>query len=250
MARFYLEPEFWDARPVLRGDEAKHCSRVMRLRAGDRIVVFDGRGRGAEAEIVSAGRDEVELRLGEVRHEVRPPVEVVLNVAVLKGKAMEWLVQKATEVGAAVIQPVITERVVASPDGGKADKWRRVALEACKQCGRFGMPELREPRRLEEICRDPVAGMRLVAALWPEVQALREALADAAGAGRIDLLIGPEGDFTPGELRLAIESGFHPVSLGPFVLRAETAALYALSGISCQVFVGGAVGGGEAAGSD
>ena len=236
MARFFLDPEAWDARPVLRGDEAKHCSRVMRLRAGDRIVVFDGRGRGAGAEIVSVARDEVEVRLGEVRHEARPPVEVVLNVAVLKGKAMEWLVQKATEVGAAAIQPVLTERVVASPDEGKADKWRRVALEACKQCGRFGMPELREPKRLEEICRQPVEGTRLIAALAPDVKPLRDALAAADGAGRIDILIGPEGDFTAAELELATDAGFQPVGLGPFVLRAETAALYALCCISCTTF--------------
>lgn len=233
MARFFLEPDCWGEGAELSGDEARHCSRVMRLQAGDRIEVFDGRGRGAGAVIRVVARDRVAVELGEERFEPEARVGVMLTQAILKGRAMEWVIQKAVELGATEIRPLRSARVIGKPGGERLDKWRKIALEACKQCGRWRVPEILPVAEFPEVLSTVGDRARAMGALRPAAVPFRSWLEESAGVRNYELLVGPEGDFTDGETDRAIESGFRPCSLGPQVLRSETAALFGLSALSC-----------------
>lgn len=231
MARFHLEPNAWAAEAELTGEEAKHCIRVLRARVGDRITVFDGRGRSAPAEILALSRDRARLRLGAESTEPEPAVEVVLAQAVLKGKAMDLLLQKSVELGAHRIQPLVTRHAVVQPGEGKEEKWRRAVLEACKQCGRSRVPEVAAVAALGEWLASPPEGLRLIASLAPGAVPMREAVQAAGSPGRVTVLVGPEGDFAPEEIDAAVAVGFIPVRLGAPVLRSETAAFYCLAAL-------------------
>lgn len=236
MDRFYLAPGDW-GEMRLTGEEAHHCLRVMRKGVGDTLVVFDGEGRWAEGVIDSVDGGEVWVRLSkEGRDEVRRP-QVGLCVAVPKGKNMELIVQKAVELGVAEIQPLVSERTVVRLGGKdlarKREKWQRVALEACKQCGQNVLPQVRAPREFGEWLagRDgEVPG--LMASLADGARGFREVLTGfAAVPAAVEMLIGPEGDFSAAETAAALEAGFRPVTLGEIVLRVETAALYCVGAL-------------------
>lgn len=232
MARFFLKPESWSESPTLTGDEAVHCARVLRGKAGDLIEIFDGAGRWASAEIISASKSQIELALGDIQHAPIPAVRMVLAQAVLKGKAMDWLIQKAVELGVSKIQPLITEHAVVKPAEAKAEKWQRAALEACKQCGQRYLPEVSEPLILGEYLAGGVPGLKIVASLAEPRKRLGDMVAESAPTSAVSYLVGPEGDFSSAELEAVIQAGFDPVDLGPQVLRSETAALFGLSVIS------------------
>jgi len=234
MARFFLEPEGWSGSPALSGEEAKHCARVMRLGPGERIEVFDGEGRSADAELREVARDRVSLELGPARHEAPPAVPVTLAPAVLKGRAMEWLVQKAVELGAGELRPVHAEHGVARAEPGKEAKWRRVALEACKQCGRNRLPRLAPAVPLGEFLEQQHEGVRVVASLAGGARPLREVLAGRPEG--VTALIGPEGDWSAAELAAVEAAGWAPVRLGEPVLRSETAGIALLA--ACVVAFG------------
>jgi 16S rRNA (uracil1498-N3)-methyltransferase len=235
MARFFLSPEAWGAQVLLTGDEAKHAAQVLRLRPGDRVTVFDGRGRSAAAEVLEVARSEIRLALGaEV---IRPPLapEIVLAQAVPKGKTMDLIVQKAVELGVSAIQPLITRHTVVQVEEDEASrksaKWQRVALEACKQCGQDLLPEVLPVRDFADWLADSSGDLKIIASLFPGARPLREILRDAGIPGRVTLLVGPEGDFSATEGAAAVEAGFLPASLGSIVLRAETAAFFGISAI-------------------
>jgi 16S rRNA (uracil1498-N3)-methyltransferase len=235
MARFFLSPEAWGAQARLTGDEAKHAAQVLRLRPGDRITVFDGRGRSAAAEVLEVARSEIRLALGaEV---IRPPLapEIVLAQAVPKGKTMDLIVQKAVELGVSAIQPLITRHTVVQVEEDEASrksaKWQRAALEACKQCGQDLLPEVLPVRDFADWLADSSGDLKIIASLFPGARPLREILRDAGIPGRVTLLVGPEGDFSATEGAAAVEAGFLPASLGSIVLRAETAAFFGISAI-------------------
>lgn len=241
--RFYIAPSEWSTESLaLTGDEFHHCRDVMRCREGERVVVFNGVGAEADVEILSLGGGSAALKIWTVSESSRPTASLTLGQAVPKGKNMDLIVQKATELGASVIVPLLSERTVVRLDPGEAEKkrekWRRVAIEACKQCGQNWLPEVRTPVSVESFLgkAGPHAGpgeLRLVAALTEEARSLRELLADrdpeAPHLDSATVLIGPEGDFTPAEMATALGNGFQPLTLGPIVLRSETAAIYALS---------------------
>lgn len=235
MARFFLSPEAWSGQPRLTGDEARHAGQVMRLRAGDRITVFDGCGRSAPAEVLDVAKPEIQLALGE--ETVRPPLspEICLAQAVPKGKTMDLVVQKAVELGVTTIQPLITRHTVVQVDGDdaprKSSKWQRVALEACKQCGQDLLPEVLPVRDFGDWLPGADGDLRIMASLFPGARPLREILRAADGVRRVTLLVGPEGDFSKEEGAAAVEKGFLPASLGSIVLRAETAAFFGISAI-------------------
>lgn len=153
---------------------------------------------------------------------------------------MDLIVQKATELGASRIIPLLSDRTVVRLEGKELEKkrakWQRVALEACKQCGQNWLPEVMAPLSVNEFLRRSskaeADSIRLVAAIDDRARSLKELLADAgadAPPSRASIMIGPEGDFTPAELNDAFNAGFLPLSLGPIVLRSETAAIYSLS---------------------
>jgi 16S rRNA (uracil1498-N3)-methyltransferase len=233
MPRFLLPPDRWLTESTLTGDEARHLSQVLRIKAGESITVFDGQGRSAPAEILSVSRDHVPLRLGEILPSRPTLPAITLAQAIPKGKNMDLIVQKSVELGVAAIQPLVTRHTVVQPGEGKSEKWRRNALEACKQCGQDTLPEIADPlpfdRWITTQSTQPV--LKLIASLAPGAMPLRETLRQHPGTIAAILLIGPEGDFSAGETTAALAAGFVPVTLGSIVLRVETATLFCLSAL-------------------
>jgi 16S rRNA (uracil1498-N3)-methyltransferase len=210
---------------------AAHVARVLRLRAGDALVVFDGRGADFRAELTSIASGAVRVRLLE-RLAVRPesPLAITLVQAISRGERMDWTLQKATELGASAITPVIATRSVVRLDARQAEAklrhWQAVVIAACEQSGRSRMPELRSPEPLREhLGRATGSGRRLV--LDPDADTELAAL--SAPGGTVELLVGPEGGFDADELAASRAAGYRAVRLGPRVLRTETAGIVALA---------------------
>ena len=210
---------------------AYHVARVLRLRAGAPLVLFDGSGGDFRAEIVAVDGDRVRVSVGERSAGLREsPLGITLVQAVSRGERMDWTLQKATELGVKRIQPVLSARSVVRLDDQQAAKklrhWQAVVAGACEQCGRSVLPEVRAPldlaRFLAESTRE---GQRLV--LSPNGPASLAGLASTAA--RVELLIGPEGGLDDAEIDAAARAGFAPVRLGPRVLRTETAGIVALT---------------------
>ncbi len=233
MARFHLPPEAWLENPALTGDEARHLSQVLRMKAGDSVIIFDGKGRRASAEILSVSRDRVPLKLGEILPSRSPLPVITLAQAIPKGKNMDLIVQKSVELGVAAIQPLVTRHTVVQPGEGKSEKWRRNALEACKQCGQDTLPEIAEPLAFKTWIegQKDTPGLKLIASLAPGARPFREVLRDFPATREATLLIGPEGDFSLEETEQALLAGFLPISLGSIVLRVETATIFCISAL-------------------
>jgi len=244
MHRFYIPPETWNL-DALALDEAEthHAIDVLRMNPGDKAVVFNGRGVEATVEIAAVTRKSVTLR--KLLHSKTVPIacEITLAQAVPKGKTMDLIVQKAVELGAAAICPLISERTVIQVEeenaARKQQKWQAVAIEAAKQCGRNWLPKVDLPRSPREFFSQPARhDLMLIASLQPDAMHLKKLLAETAGKPprSVLILIGPEGDFTPAEIGLAKSHGCRPITLGPIVLRTETAAIYSLSVLSYELF--------------
>lgn len=226
---------------------ARHVQ-VRRLQPGDALVLFDGRGGEWLARVARIGRQQVAVEVGAfvaVEREAEPAV--TLAVGMPANERMDWLVEKATELGAAAIQPLMTERSVLRLDGERAERkrahWRAIAVAAAEQCGRTRVPTVHLPATLTTWLGE--AGPRLSGQLLCVPQGARgkgaagtaasvgatevtDADAAVAAASPVTVLSGPEGGLTDDEQRLAIAHGLRPWSLGPRVLRAETAPLAAL----------------------
>lgn len=232
MARFYLTPESWQ-NGVLCGDEARHLAQVLRIKPGEFITVFDGCGRRAEAEVLTVSRDAVALRIQEPLITMAPLPAITLAQAIPKGKNMDLIVQKAVELGVAAIQPLVTRNTIVQPGEGKSEKWRRNALEACKQCGQDTLPNIAEAMTFERWISTFSASpdLKIIASLAHGARPMREVMRAHPGTRFATLLIGPEGDFTPEETAAARDAGFIPISLGQIVLRVETAALFCISAL-------------------
>ena len=222
---------------------ARHVQ-VLRMQPGDRITLFNGQGDGqpgSEGEFVATvtrmGRSEVGVTVGSYTATAREtPRAVHLLVGMPANERMDWLVEKATELGVASIQPLMTERSVLRLKADRADKklahWQGIAVAACEQCGRNRVPLLHEVTTLADWLRSHAAnalGERLLLSLQPGTRPLAEA---GAGHGVLTFLSGPEGGLSPAEEAVALAVGFSAVTLGPRVLRAETAPLAVLSLLS------------------
>jgi 16S rRNA (uracil1498-N3)-methyltransferase len=245
MHRFFLPPEFCREPELLLTDqEAHHAGDVLRLRPGDDIMVLDGAGGEYRGEILECTRHRVRLKVRQTRRYRRPPYQIILIQAITKGKTMEWIIQKATELSVARIVPIRTERTVPHLEA-KADergsKWRHIAREALKQSGNPWLPEVESPSDLSILLRHPpLTDLSLVAALHQSARHPRAAFDSYQRQhhqppAKIAAWIGPEGDFTGKELETIIAAGASPISLGPQVLRSETAALYCLAILSYEV---------------
>jgi 16S rRNA (uracil1498-N3)-methyltransferase len=226
-------------------EESHHLVTVNRCGRGDPVTAFDGRGREWLAECIDPGKGAAVLRVRESRQAGPRSHEITLGQALPKGSVMDDIVRQATEVGAARIVPLLSERTQVHLDDGRADrktgKWRTTAIEAAKQCGNPWLPEI-APHQPFAAFLPAATGydLKLIASLHGGAMSLRKALAGCTtklgrAPHRVLWLIGPEGDFSPAEMTAAITAGCVPITLGPLVLRSDTAALYALSILSHEL---------------
>src|SRR5256885_2975193 len=184
MHRFYLSPEHWDPSALtLRGTEAHHARDVLRMRRGERAVLFNGRGREVTAEVVDLARDEIRLR--KLHETETPPLRcrITLGQAIPKGKNMDLIVQKAVEIGAAEIAPLISERTIVDLGTKEAEqkqaKWQQITIEAAKQCGQNWLPTVDAPRKLKDFFSHAGSfDLRLIGSLQPDAIHLKKILSD------------------------------------------------------------------------
>jgi 16S rRNA (uracil1498-N3)-methyltransferase len=246
MHRFHLRPENWDS-ATLDPEESHHCSHVLRLSEGDRVTVFDGAGREGQATIASTSSSRVTLKIAGTSKTPSPPCEITLAQAIPKGKNMDLIVQKAVELGASKLVPILSDRTIVQLDADetakKREKWRTVALEACKQCGQNHLPVISAPMNMKDFLeRADKSSLLLIASLQPDARTLKFVLSEytqqhGALPKRVTVFVGPEGDFTPAEISLAKSHGCQPITLGPIILRTETAAIYCLSVLAHELFI-------------
>ncbi len=226
--RRWIADEVSGTRAALVGDHAAHLARVLRARVGQRFdIASGGRVRSGRVTSVSDTRGEFELG-GEV--EASPAAHVTVLLAVFKFDRMEWAIEKLTELGVARIVPLIARRTdarLAAAAARRVERWRRIALQAAEQSRRASPPEIAAPARLKEALAG-AEGLRVVLAESEDHRSLKEALASAATQPLV-LAIGPEGGWTEDELASFTAVGWLTASLGPNVLRAETAAIAAVA---------------------
>lgn len=238
MPRFYCPMDLTTGTTVdLPATAARHVQ-VLRLQPGDALTLFNGQGGEFGAVVARMGRSDVQITVGaHLARESEPGVAVHLAVGMPANDRMDWLVEKATELGVASVQPLMTAHSVLRLKGERADKkqahWQAVAVAACEQCGRNRVPTIHAVADLDTwLARTDQAAteLRLVLSLGSGSQPLVDALPAPAGAtANLWFLNGPEGGLSPTEDAAARAAGWRPASLGPRVLRAETAALAALT---------------------
>lgn len=207
------------------GNEFHHLKHVLRLGVGDQIIVFDGQGIEADAEITKVAKDRAAIRLLSRRQEpVTPGPNVVLATAVPKADRFRWLVEKSTELGVNRLVPLQTARSVVDPGTMKLEKMRLAVIEACKQSGRNWLMQIDAPMVWDEVVRSLIpSGIALIAD--PQGVPLADALEKRDTQASVLLVVGPEGGFTDAELHQAVAAGATAVSLGSRMLRIETAGL-------------------------
>ena len=266
--RAYCQPTEREPEEIrLDPGESHHLVAVNRCGRGDPVTVFDGHGREWITECTDASKGTAVLRVKSSRQAPPLPWEITLGQALPKGSTMDDIIRQATEVGARRIVPLLSERTQVHLDAGRQDKklekWRTTAVEAAKQCGNPWLPEITAIRKFDEFISmrgSPISpsstgvvvendahppqakeyDLKLVASLHGGATTLKKALGGyRAKHGRaprqVLWLVGPEGDFSPAEMTEAITAGFQPVTLGPLVLRSDTAAIYALSILSYEL---------------
>ncbi len=228
--------EHWDeATASITGAQAAHLTRVLRAQPGMEADIVAG-GRVFHAEVVALSSDEVRFNLvAEV--EADPALPVTLVLAVYKFDHMEWAIEKATELGVAAIAPMIaqrTEKHLAHASEKRAERWRRIAHEAAQQSRRSDVPVIRQPVSLVERVRENSTAVRIVLAEQEQTTTLRKLIEEAVEAAgeeipALEIAVGPEGGWAPAEEALFDANGWRPATLGPRILRAETAAIAALA---------------------
>lgn len=235
MSRFFIPKGSVKGNNIhINGDEAHHILDVMRLKVLDKVVTFDGTGKEYVGFIKDAGKKSLVVEVVETRLPLTKEYSrVTLMQAIPKKDKMDYIVEKATELGVFSIVPVVTKRTI--PDWGQSktrantERWRKIALEAAKQCGRRDIPEIREGVDFgSALKRSGDYDLALIAALCDGSITLKAALAGFKG-GTIAVAVGPEGDFTPDEVKMAKEARFKLVSLGSRILKSDTAGLALLS---------------------
>lgn len=240
MHRFYLPPGQCQGESLwLDGREAHHAIDVLRIQREETVLVLDGAGTECRCEVSQCSRRQVELRVLE-RHFLPPlPYDITLLQAVPKGKILESIIQKATELGATRIVPLLSDRVAVRLDDESATqkqlKWQLVAIEAIKQCGSAWLPRVEKPTAPSEfLLRGEAFDLPMIASLQPGSLHAREYFDQylqnhGKAPHRVCIWVGPEGDFTPDEVSMVIAAGARPITLGRLVLRSETAATFCLS---------------------
>lgn len=224
---------------TITGSDARHIVKVLRLGPGDAVRVVTPDGRTHLARIESAAPDAVECSLVSAEREAQPGgVEVTLAQAIPKGRSMEAIIRKATELGVAAIVPLQTERCVSRPKEEEARqkllRWRKIAVEAAKQSSRSTVPEVTPVKLIPQFLQDhPDADLKLILYEEEKTVSLKQALSTGESsihpAAKVNVIIGAEGGFSPQEVETARQNGYITVSLGPRILRTDTASLALLS---------------------
>ena len=236
MARFFLPRErIQNRRGTIVGEELAHLRRVLRLSPGDHLTVFDDTGWEHEAVIRAFRADQGDLDiLRSYQAERESPLQITLALGLTKGEKMDWVVEKATELGVQTLVPFVSTYTIPKLNDRKVEtrtgRWQKIALSATKQCGRTRIPKILPPCDFQELVRQPWTDtLRLL--FWEKEgqQTLKQVHETERDARAMLLVIGPEGGFSFEEADTAKKHGFRSVQLGPRILRAETAAITALS---------------------
>ncbi len=240
MHRFFLPPDQCRGESLrLAGREAHHALHVLRVKRGERVTVLDGAGGEYLCDVANTSKDSLTLTVHTRKTHPQLACPVTLLVAIPKGKLIESIIQKAVELGAAHIVPLLTDRVITQLDDdgaeAKREKWQHVAIEAVKQCGAAWLPQVAAPIAIKDfLAAKNLPELTLVGSLQTERRHPREIFSEfrtqhARLPQSVGVWIGPEGDFTLAELQAIEAAGARPITLGELTLRVETAAIYCLS---------------------
>jgi 16S rRNA (uracil1498-N3)-methyltransferase len=235
MPRFYVpQPQIENGMLRIEGDEVKHIRKVLRLKAGDEIVVFNGTGKEYEGKIVEEGPSSAVIMIQSILSSEREsPLEITLAQSLLKGEKMDYLIQKATELGVKEIIPFHSSRSVPLIEKSRRlrrhHRWEKIAIEASKQCGRGVIPKIEILRDYDEMLQNVSLDFFRLILLEKEGTRLKDALEGSKEKRKLFFVVGPEGGLSQEEVGLAKEKDFIPVTLGKRILRSETASLCLLS---------------------
>ncbi|MBR6511605.1 MAG: 16S rRNA (uracil(1498)-N(3))-methyltransferase [Phascolarctobacterium sp.] len=235
MHRFFI-PQLYNEEMTITGVDAKHIGKVLRMQPGDKLQIVSDDGVSALAEVAAITESTVTVRcLEKLAESHEPAVKITLAQGLAKGEKMDFIIQKAVELGAYSIVPVAMEHSVVRLDGFKADKkverWQKIAEAAAKQSKRDIIPQVQDVQTMKEMLANNDCKTKIIAYECEDRMSLKTALREAGQMEDLLLIIGPEGGISEGELVKAREAGAVPVSLGRRILRAETAGLVAMSAI-------------------
>ena len=253
MIRIFLpSEELASEEALITGDNARHLSLVLRVQPGDVITAFDGKGYKYECNIIDIHKKGIQAKvMSRTPYSVESPIAISLAQGIAKGEKMDLIIQKSTELGVYGIIPVITERSQVRHTH-KLERWRKIALFASQQSGRDRVPEIQDPVNLEEFLSrqmtpaakgyiEDIKGVRLensacmMLSERQEDKNLKQTLLTLKDITQLTLLVGPEGGFSNKEVKAAVDRGFREVSLGPRILRTETAPITAISIIQYEL---------------
>ena len=235
MHRFFI-PQLYNEEMTITGVDAKHIGKVLRMQPGDKLQIVSDDGVSALAEVAAITESTVTVHcLEKLAESHEPAVKITLAQGLAKGEKMDFIIQKAVELGAYSIVPVAMEHSVVRLDGAKADKkverWQKIAEAAAKQSKRDIIPQVQEVQSVKEMLANNDCKTKIIAYECEDRMSLKTALREAGQMEDLLLIIGPEGGISEAELAKAREAGAVPVSLGRRILRAETAGLVAMSAI-------------------
>jgi 16S rRNA (uracil1498-N3)-methyltransferase len=230
-------PRIFTAQPLIAGSSiqleqgaARHLSSALRMSVGQSIILFDGHGGEYSAALTEVKKSKVWVAVNEFSDkDLESPLKIQLAIGISRGERMDWIVQKATELGATEITPLFTERCEVKLSGERLEKktrhWQQIAISACEQCQRNIVPIVNSAAMIDQYLADPVIGLKLVLHHRTEKR-----LTEMTNSNNnIALLVGPEGGLSDREIESAIKHNFAALALGPRVLRTETAPLAAIS---------------------
>ncbi|HET7034195.1 MAG TPA: 16S rRNA (uracil(1498)-N(3))-methyltransferase [Thermomicrobiaceae bacterium] len=231
--RFFVDSPLAPGEVVtLSAEQARQIGAVLRLRPGGQLILFNGDGQNYPARLSALDRLQAAAAIeGAEPAPAYPPPAITLALAPIKAERFDWAVQKATELGVAAVVPLATERTVVSFQTGRVghrvERWRRIAVEAAEQCGRATLPCIEEPQPFESAVRLAAKGPAIL--LWEDERRTPLAALPFTALPSLWLLVGPEGGFSAAEVALARAAGLTLATLGPLILRAETAAIAAVA---------------------
>tara|TARA_B110000014_G_scaffold259336_1_gene246964 strand:- start:5244 stop:5969 length:726 start_codon:yes stop_codon:yes gene_type:complete len=210
---------------------SKHLSRVLRMKQGAKIELFDGKGNSGFAEVISSDLKEFKVKIvSKIQEQKNDGIEVNLALSIIKPSPFEYAIQKCSELGVRSISPILTERSIFKLDPkkvrSKLERWKLIAIGACEQCGQNWLPEIKSIHSLEDWIRSLDTNQRL--AFVPRAS---KRLSEIKLKSNLDIIIGPEGDFSDSEIKLLNLNGFDTLNLGSRILRSDTAAIVALSSL-------------------